>query len=149
MKKTFYFLVIAFVVIQFFQIDKTNPTVDESQDFIKMYNPSPEIAQQIKASCYDCHSNESKYPWYSNVQPIAWFLKNHIDEGRHHLNFSEFGSYSAKRQSHKMEECEELIEKDEMPLWNYNLMHKEAVLDDAKKEMLVNYFKEMENKIKE
>lgn len=149
MKKIVYLLVIAFVVIQFFQIDKTNPPVDEAQDFIKMYNPSPEIAEQIKASCYDCHSNESKYPWYSNVQPVAWFLQNHINEGREELNFSEFGTYSAKRQVHKMEECAELIEKEEMPLWNYNLMHKEAILDNAKKELLISYFKEMENKIKE
>lgn len=149
MKKIFYLLVIAFVVIQFFQIDKTNPPVDESQDFIKMYNPSPEIAQQIKASCYDCHSNESSYPWYTNIQPVGWWVKNHIDEGKHHLNFSEFGTYTAKRQSHKMEECYELIENGEMPLESYTLAHQDAVLDDATKEQLITYFKEMEEKLKE
>lgn len=149
MKKIFRLLVLAFIVIQFFQIDKTNPPVDESQDFIKIHNPSPEIAEQIKASCYDCHSNESKYPWYTYVQPVGWWVKNHIEEGKHHLNFSEFGNYSVKRQSHKMEECYELIEKGEMPLESYTIAHKDAVLDNATKEQLITYFKEMEGKLKE
>ena len=149
MKKIFYLLIVVFIILQFFQIDKTNPPVDESQDFIEMYNPSPEIAAKIKASCYDCHSNESSYPWYTNIQPVGWWVKNHIDEGKHHLNFSEFGTYSAKRQSHKMEECYELVEENEMPLKSYTIAHQDAVLDDATKEQLITYFKEMEEKLKE
>lgn len=149
MKKIFYILLLAFVVIQFFQIDKTNPPVDESQDFLKINNTPEAIATQIKASCYDCHSNESKYPWYSNIQPVAWFLKHHIDEGREELNFSEFGTYTAKRQAHKLDECSELIEKDEMPLSSYTIIHKDAVLDANQKELLLNYFKELHYKIKE
>lgn len=149
MKKIFYILLLAFVIIQFFQIDKTNPPVDETKDFLKINNTPEAIATQIKASCYDCHSNESKYPWYSNIQPIAWFLKNHIDEGREELNFSEFGTYKAKRQAHKMEECAELIEKDEMPLSSYTIIHKDAVLDASQKELLISYFKQMQSQIKE
>ncbi|MEZ4786726.1 MAG: heme-binding domain-containing protein [Flavobacterium haoranii] len=149
MKKIFYILLLAFVVIQFFQIDKTNPPVDESQDFLKINNTPEAIATQIKASCYDCHSNESKYPWYSNIQPVAWFLKHHIDEGREELNFSEFGTYTAKRQAHKLDECAELIEKDEMPLSSYTIIHKDAVLDEATQKQLITYFKEMEDKLKE
>ncbi|MDK2771086.1 MAG: heme-binding domain-containing protein [Flavobacterium sp.] len=149
MKKIFYILLLAFVVIQFFQIDKTNPPVDESQDFLKINNTPEAIATQIKASCYDCHSNESKYPWYSNIQPVAWFLKHHIDEGREELNFSEFGTYTAKRQAHKLDECAELIEKDEMPLSSYTIIHKDAVLDEATQKQLITYFKEMEGKLKE
>ncbi|MFD2891583.1 heme-binding domain-containing protein [Flavobacterium chuncheonense] len=149
MKKIFFALAVVLVVIQFIQIDKTNPTVDESQDFLKTYSPSPEITAQIKASCYDCHSNESLYPWYANVQPAGWFLKHHIDEGRHELNFSEFGSYSAKKQAHKLEESIELIEKGEMPLSSYTIMHKDAVLDDASKKALVEYFKSIQKNIQE
>ena len=149
MKKIFKILALAFIVIQFFQIDKTNPPIDENQDFINIHNPSPEIAEQIKASCYDCHSNESQYPWYTYVQPVGWWVKNHIEEGKHHLNFSEFGTYSAKRQSHKMEECYELIEENEMPLKSYTIAHQNAVLDDATKQQLISYFKEMEMKLKE
>jgi uncharacterized protein YxeA len=149
MKKIFFALAVAIVVIQFIQIDQTNPTVDESQDFLKTHNPSPEIAAQIKASCYDCHSNESTYPWYANVQPAGWFLKHHIDEGRHELNFSEFGSYSTKKQAHKLEESIELIEKGEMPLSSYTIMHKESVLDDDAKTALVDYFKSIQKSIQE
>ncbi len=149
MKKIIKLLAVAFILIQFFQIDKTNPPVDESQDFLKIHNPSSEIAQQIKASCYDCHSNETNYPWYTYVQPVGWWTKDHIDHGKKHLNFSEFGTYEAKKQSHKMEECYELIEKGEMPLKSYTLAHKDAVLDDATKQQLITYFKEMENKLKE
>lgn len=149
MKKILYILMLAFIIIQFFQIDKTNPTFDESQDFIKIHNPSPEIASQIKASCYDCHSNETNYPWYTYVQPVGWWTKDHIDHGKKHLNFSEFGTYSTKKQAHKMEECYELIEENEMPLKSYIIAHKDAVLDENTKELLISYFKQMEGKLKE
>ncbi|WP_130735620.1 heme-binding domain-containing protein [Flavobacterium sp. J27] len=147
MKKILLLLLVAFIVIQFFQIDKNNPPVDQNQDFITMYKPTDEIASKIKASCYDCHSNESKYPWYSNIQPVGWFLKNHIEDGKRHLNFSEFETYSPKKQAHKLEESYELIEKGEMPLSSYTLIHKDAVLTEAEQTTLIAYFKEIEKKI--
>ena len=148
MKKILIGLLVVLVAIQFFQIDKTNPVADEKLDFLVMNNTSPEIATQIKASCYDCHSNQSVYPAYTYVQPVGWFVKNHIEGGKKHLNFSEFGSYSVKKQAHKLEECVELIEEDLMPLSSYTLIHKEAVLDAAQKEVLINYFKDLEKGIK-
>ena len=149
MKKILLTLLVALVAMQFIQIDKTNPISDEKLDFLVMNNTSPEIASQIKASCYDCHSNQSVYPAYTYVQPIGWFVKNHIEEGKEHLNFSEFGNYSAKKQAHKLEESYEMIEKGEMPLSSYTIIHKEAVLDEAQQTALINYFKEIETKIKE
>ena len=149
MKKILIGLLVVLVAIQFFQIDKTNPVADEKLDFLVMNNTSPEIATQIKASCYDCHSNQSVYPAYTYVQPVGWFVKNHIEEGKEHLNFSEFGNYSAKKQAHKLEESYEMIEKGEMPLSSYTIIHKEAVLDEAQQTALINYFKEIETKIKE
>ncbi len=148
MKKILIGLLVVLVAIQFFQIDKTNPVADEKLDFLVMNNTSPEIATQIKASCYDCHSNQSVYPAYTYVQPVGWFVKNHIEEGKEHLNFSEFGNYSAKKQAHKLEESYEMIEKDEMPLSSYTIIHKEAVLDEAQQNALINYFKEIEKGIK-
>ncbi|MFT6638287.1 MAG: hypothetical protein ACJAYP_000856 [Flavobacterium sp.] len=148
MKKILIGLLIVLVAVQFFQIDKTNPVADEKLDFLVMNTTSPEIASQIKASCYDCHSNQSIYPWYASVQPVGWWLKNHIEGGKKHLNFSEFGNYSAKKQAHKMEECYELVEENEMPLSSYTIIHKEAVLDATQKEVLINYFKEIEKGIK-
>ena len=148
MKKILLTLLVVLVAIQFFQIDKTNPVADEKLDFLVMNNTSPEIASQIKASCYDCHSNQSVYPAYTYVQPIGWFVKNHIEEGKEHLNFSEFGNYSAKKQAHKLEESYEMIEKGEMPLSSYTIIHKEAVLDEAQQTALISYFKEIEKGIK-
>lgn len=147
MKKILIALLVVLVVLQFFQIDKTNPAVDESKDFLKTQNTPEEIALIIKTSCYDCHSNESKYPWYSNVQPAGWFLKDHIDEGRRELNFSTFTDYELKRQDHKLEECIEYIEKDEMPLGSYTLVHREAALTEAQKNILIDYFKSVRTKL--
>ena len=149
MKKILLTLLVVLVAIQFFQIDKTNPVAVEKLDFLVMNNTSPEIASKIQASCYDCHSNKSTYPAYTYIQPVGWFVKNHIEEGKHHLNFSEFGNYSAKKQAHKLEESYEMIEKGEMPLSSYTIIHKEAVLDEAQQNVLISYFKEIEKKIKE
>ena len=102
----------------------------------------------MKAACYDCHSNKNVYPWYTYVQPVGWYVKNHIEEGKEHLNFSEFGNYTAEKQAHKLEESYELIEKGEMPLSSYTLIHKEAVLTTEQQTNLVTYFKELERKIK-
>jgi hypothetical protein len=147
MKKILIALLVILVVLQFFQIDKTNPAIDESKDFLKTQNTPEEIASIIKTSCYDCHSNESNYPWYSNVQPAGWFLKDHIDEGRRELNFSTFTDYEVKRQDHKLEECIEYIEKDEMPLGSYTLVHREAALTEAQKNTLIEYFKSVRTKL--
>lgn len=147
MKKILIALLVVLVVLQFFQIDKTNPAIDESKDFLKTQNTPDEIASIIKTSCYDCHSNESKYPWYSNVQPAGWFLKDHIDEGRRELNFSTFTDYELKRQDHKLEECIEYIEKDEMPLGSYTLVHREAALTEVQKNTLIEYFKSVRTKL--
>lgn len=147
MKKVLVALLVVLVILQFFQIDKTNPEFDANQDFLKMHEAHTEIASTIKAACYDCHSNQSVYPWYTYVQPVGWFVKNHIEEGKEHLNFSEFGTYTPKKQAHKLEECYELIKKGEMPLSSYTIIHKDAVLTEAQQTELVSYFKEIEKKI--
>ncbi len=134
LKKIILGLIVFLVLIQFIRIDKTNPPVDKKKDFITLTNPSPEVKAILITSCYDCHSNESTYPWYSNVAPVSWWLKNHINEGREHLNFSEWGSYTEKRQQHKLDECIEEVEEGEMPLSSYTVTHKNAALSPAQKE---------------
>ncbi|MGD1319978.1 heme-binding domain-containing protein [Chryseobacterium sp. 2R14A] len=141
MKKILIIILVAFVIIQFFPIDKTNPPIDKGMDFINIKNIQPEIANTIRTSCYDCHSNETQYPWYSSIAPASWWLKNHINEGRSHLNFSIFATYEPKRQIHKMEECVEMLEKHEMPLESYYLGHQNAKLSDVQRQDLIKYFK--------
>jgi len=141
MKKILVVLLVAFIMIQFFPIDKTNKPVNPGMDFLKIKKTSPEISKLISNSCYDCHSDETKYPWYSSISPVSWWLINHVDEGRKHLNFSIFATYEPKRQIHKMEECVEMLEKHEMPLESYYLGHQDAKITDAERQELIQYFK--------
>jgi cytochrome c553 len=141
MKKVLVALLVAFIIIQFFPIDKTNPAPTPGMDFIKIKNIPQETATIITTSCYDCHSNETKYPWYSNISPASWYMKNHIDEARKHLNFSTFAMYEPKKQAHKLEECIEMVEKKEMPLESYFVGHQGAKLTDEQRKALIDYFK--------
>ena len=143
MKKIIIALLVAFVIIQFFRIDTSNPPVNKGMDFLTIKNTPLELAKAIRTSCYDCHSNESVYPWYSNIQPVAWWLQDHIEEGRKELNFSTFSTYEPKRQAHKLEEAAEQIEKGDMPLESYVLGHPEAKLTAEQQKNLIQYFRQM------
>ncbi|MCB0747630.1 MAG: heme-binding domain-containing protein [Ignavibacteriae bacterium] len=134
-------LVLLLVIIQFFTIDKTNPPAQVDKDFITISNPPAELASMIKNSCYDCHSNQTKYPWYSNVAPVSWLLKNHIDDGRKHLNFSTWSEYDLKKKDRKLDECVEMIQSGDMPMKPYVFMHSEATLNDIQRNQLVKWLK--------
>ncbi|UTW66970.1 heme-binding domain-containing protein [bacterium SCSIO 12643] len=133
-------LVILFLGMQLFRIDMENPTVNYEHDFISMMNPPAEVEAILRTSCYDCHSNETNYPWYSNVAPVSWWVEHHIEEGREELNFSEWGTYDAERKDHKLEECAEEVEEGEMPLQPYTITHGDAKLTDEQKELLEEWF---------
>ena len=138
-KKILAALAILFVVIQFFRIDKENPVYETSNDFL-LVEQAPEGIQTImKNACYDCHSNETVYPWYSNVAPVSWWLKDHVNEGREHLNFSEWATYDDDRREHKLEEFVEEVEEGEMPLDSYTWTHAEARLSDEDRQTLVDW----------
>ena len=144
-KKVSIGLLAIFVVLQFFRIDKTNPPVDSKNDFLTISQAPNDIAQMMKAACYDCHSHETKYPWYTNISPVSWWIKGHVDHGKEHLNFSEWGSYSADKAHHKLEECYEEVEGKKMPLTPYIFLHSEAWLTDEQRSQLVEFFKEKAN----
>ena len=140
-KKIALALIIVLVVMQAFRIDKTTKPVDVNTDFISVTGANAEVAQILKTSCYDCHSDQPTYPWYTNIAPVSWWIKHHINEGSGHLNFSIWETYKDKRKHHKLEECIEMVEEAEMPLNSYTWMHKEAKLTDVQRETLVAYFK--------
>jgi hypothetical protein len=137
-KKILYVLLAVLVLIQFFQPAKNIATTDSSLAIEKVYNTPSHVGKILQTSCYDCHSNTTKYPWYSQIQPVAWWLNDHIIEGKSELNFSEFGGYSLKKQDHKLEELVEVIV-DEMPLKSYKLTHSEARLTDSQKQALKDW----------
>jgi hypothetical protein len=133
-------------LIQFVSTDKMNPVTEIENDFIQVTSPPTEVANALKSACYDCHSNESKYPWYSYVAPVSWWVKDHIDEGREELNFSEWNSFSDKRKAKKLKEVIEEVEEGEMPLPPYLITHSEANLTPEQKQALVDWFKYLKMK---
>ena len=105
-------------------------------------------ARIIKDACYDCHSHETKYPWYASVAPVSWWIGHYIEEARGHLNFSTWAAYDAEKKAHKAEECAEEVEKGLMPLKPYAKMHSEARLSDEQRERLISWFKSVEEREK-
>ena len=135
---------IVFILIQFIRIDKTNPPIDPKLDFISTMNTPEDVGNKIVAACYDCHSHDSKYPWYTNIAPVSWWIKGHINGGRKHLNFSTWKEYSNGKQEHKLEECVEMLEKKWMPLFTYTWLHSDAKLTDAERTDMIEYFKNIQ-----
>jgi len=142
MKKKILIGLIAFLIlIQFIRVDKTNPPVEIQNDFITLTNAPEEIVSLLKTACYDCHSNETTYPWYFNVAPISWWAKDHVNDGRKHLNYSIWGTYKKERQDHKLEEMYSEVEEGEMPLSSYTIMHGGAKLTAEQKTALTEWLK--------
>lgn len=137
------YLFIVFVIIQVFRIDKSNAPLDKSKDILVITQASPEISGILRTSCYDCHSNESVYPWYTNIAPFSWWIKHHMNEGKEELNFSEWGDYKERRKDHKLKESIEMVEEEEMPLGSYTWIHGEAELTKEQQKKLVEWFRSL------
>lgn len=136
-------LLVVFVVIQFFRIDKSVPDYDKAGDFVAMNPGNAEGATLLKSACYDCHSYETRYPWYAEVAPVSWAIADHVEEGREHVNFSLWGSYSSEDKSEILEESVEEIQEGKMPDPNYVKMHAEAEMTESNKTLLINYLESL------
>ncbi len=138
-------LVVAIVlVIQFIPVERNVSTVPPGQSFERTEKVPANVATILKVSCYDCHSNNTSYPWYSELQPGAYFMAQHIKEGKEELNFDEFNDYSKRRKKAKIKSIISQIEKDEMPLKSYRMMHGNARLSADKKKELLDFFRDNE-----
>lgn len=136
-KKILIALAIVLVLIQFVRPEK-NISGDNTYAIQTAYNVPPEVSTLLDGACNDCHSNTTKYPWYANVQPAAWWLANHVNEGKEHLNFSEFTNRRIAVQNHKLDEVVEMVKEKEMPLPSYTWfgLHPEADLTDEQRATL-------------
>lgn len=130
-----------FLAAQAIQPSKNRGNASGPKDITQVAQVPDSVMTLLKKSCYDCHSNHTDYPWYDNITPVNWWVGHHINEGKEEVNYSTFGEYTAKRQAKKLEESAEQIEKDEMPLKSYLIMHGDAKLSDAQKQVLINWFK--------
>lgn len=137
-KKIFIGILIALVLIQFIRPEK-NLSGDTTNDITTLFPMSDSVKLIVDKACADCHSNKTVYPWYASVQPVAFWLANHVNDGKKHFNFNDFASYRIAKQNHKLEEVIEQIKEDEMPLYSYTLIHKDAKLTDAEKATLINW----------
>ncbi len=132
-------LVFGFVVIQFYRPDRTNLPVVQAETLEATTQVSENVAAILKRSCSDCHSNETIYPWYSNISPFSWLLADHIEEGRRELNYSVWNTYSAKKKRHKFEEICEQITSGEMPHNQYLWLHADAQLSEEDKKIVCDW----------
>lgn len=132
-------IAIFLVLIQFIRIDKTNPPVDPKIDFATAVRPPAEVLSTIKGACYDCHSHEIKYPWYSNVAPVSWWMKGHVNEALEHFNFSTLGILNPEDLKWALGTAADEIREKKMPLKSYTWMHPEARLTDTQRALLATW----------
>ena len=149
LKKVLIGLGIILIIIQFIRPDK-NESNDFTNDITTKYPVPEDVNHLLQVSCNDCHSNKTEYPWYANVQPVAWWLNDHVVDGKKHLNFSDFTKMPLFVQNHKFEEVVEMLEKKEMPLPSYtNLgLHSEANLSDEQRTKIIDWAKSQMNYLK-
>ncbi|MDD5051436.1 MAG: heme-binding domain-containing protein [Sulfuricurvum sp.] len=136
MKNVVYFVLGVAIVIQFIRPDFKNPAVDQTVAL----NTDPKVMSVLKNSCYDCHSSETKYPWYHNVAPVSWIMSDNISRGRKALDFSNWANIDAKIKVLRLERAEQLLNNELMPKHEYLMMHKNAVLNQEEKELLEKFF---------
>jgi len=132
-------ILVILVGVQFLPTRNNQSTEAPTADFILSYGAPESIGNILHTSCYNCHSNNTDYPWYSRVQPVGWFLESHINKGKEELNFSEFGSYSVRRQKSKLKSMVNQVKKGEMPLSSYTFIHRDARLSQDQKNALTDY----------
>ncbi|WP_299536243.1 heme-binding domain-containing protein [Ulvibacterium sp.] len=141
LKKISLVLLVIFVAMQFYRPEKNLAQGHHTGIFLSETNPGSELEIVLQESCYDCHSNHTEYPWYNNVAPVSFWLAYHVEDGKKHLNFSEWDSYSVKKKDHKLDEVIEMIENAEMPLKEYTWTHENARLTKEQCEALIAWAK--------
>jgi hypothetical protein len=132
-------LIPVFIVIQFIRPSRNETTEASSNDISNAYQVPQDVQTILKTACYNCHSNNTTYPWYANIQPVGWWMQKHVNDAKKELNFSEFGTYTEKRAKHKFDEMVDEVSEGEMPLKSYTIMHAEARLTPEQSKALTDW----------
>lgn len=140
MKKVFLGLLVVFILMQMIRPNKNDSRNDINHISTVMKVPN-EVQEILKTSCNDCHSNFTVYPWYSEIAPISWYLAQHVNDGKAHMNLSEWTVYNKNQQTHILNDFEEVLESHEMPLSSYLLIHEDAKMTDEQYKILMNWVK--------
>jgi len=125
-----------------------NLSNNNSKDISQVFAIPPAVQTSLKTACYDCHSNYTDYPWYTNIQPAGLWMNDHVEEGKHHLNFSDYAGYNLRRKFHTLEEIGEQVHEGEMPLSSYTLIHRDAMLSEAQKTAITEWAGAMQDSMK-
>ena len=136
-------VLLVFVGIQFIPTIRNQSDIVPAKDLMEVYNAPKNVEVIFKTSCYDCHSNNTAYPWYNKIQPVSWIMEGHIKEGKSELNFNEFGSYSERRQKSKFKSILSQVKDGEMPLASYTWMHRDAKLSENEIKALEGWINKM------
>ena len=140
-KKILLGLIVILAAIQFIRPAR-NLSDKATPNEISLHYPMPqEVKVILKHSCNDCHSNNTVYPWYVNLQPVGWWMQWHINDGKRHLNFSEFGTYSEKKAKEKYGDIEDEVSNGEMPLDSYVWLHHDTRLTPEQSKVVVDWAK--------
>jgi Haem-binding domain len=140
MKKGLLCFLIVLILIQFIRPEK-NDSKDETNDVTTVMQVPESVKQIIKTSCADCHSNNTKYPWYSEIAPVSWYLAQHVNEGKEHLNFSEWAAYNKDQKNHILKDLDEKLTAHKMPLKSYLILHNEAEMSKNQYNIILNWVK--------
>jgi hypothetical protein len=122
---------VALLIIQFIRPDKNQEGYESVEAFELETKPSEQVATILQTNCYDCHSNETHYPWYAEISPVNYWLEDHIKHGKGHFNVSAWSEYSVKKKDHKLEELIEMVEEGIMPLDSYTWLHGDLSKEDT------------------
>lgn len=137
-KKTLLGFGVVFAIIQAIRPAR-NSSGQATADITKTVIVPDTVMGILKSSCYDCHSNNTRYPWYVNIEPVGWLLASHVKEGKENLNFDEFGSYSNRKGANKLRAIATTIKEGSMPIASYTIMHSDAKLNNGQKALLIDW----------
>ena len=138
-KKILLAVLLVFIAMQFIRPAKNSSNAVQQSDMVTNFNIASNVAGILKTSCYDCHSNNTRYPWYAQIQPAGWLLAKHIKDGKEELNFNEFTGYSQRRQLSKLKSIQNSIKDGSMPISSYTLIHSDAKLSADSKALLIDW----------
>lgn len=146
-KKLLIGLMVIFILMQAYRTPK-NTGNDITKDISNSYIIPDSVKTILAKACNDCHSNNTRYPWYAEVQPVSWWIGDHMKDGKKHFNLNEFAGYRIARQYKKLEECIKEVKEGGMPLPSYTIIHRDAILTDSEKKTLYTWSQNIRDSIK-
>jgi Haem-binding domain len=138
-RKFFYITIAVLILIQFIRPARNYGVTTTDKDVLHYVHVPDTIQHILMTSCYDCHSNNTHYPWYANINPVGWWLNNHISDGKRAINFSDLSGMTKRKLDHRFGDISETVEKKEMPLPTYTWIHKYAILEDGQIQLVMQW----------